>query len=352
VSEVKKMRDIYDALKNWLREDEPLAIATVVTTWGSSPRSVGSKMAVRADGAMLGSVSGGCVESAVAETALQIIQGASPQLLEFGVADDTAWEVGLACGGSIEVFVQALNPEIFSRAGKVIESDQSFVIIYCIAGPDEDIGKQALIDADAELLSGDEEIISDIPITQLQAALGRGESHRLKTGHPSERELFFDLISAPARLVLIGGVHISIALAEIAKLMDYKTILIDPRRLFASQERFPAVDELIRMWPQEAYEQIGLDQDTAVAILTHDPKIDDPAVLGALQHNVSYVGVLGSQKTHAERLKRLRKAGCSDAELAKLHAPIGLDLGAQSPEEIALSIMAEITAARRNKLAT
>lgn len=352
MQKVMKMRDIYSTLKDWLPDNAPIVLATVVSTWGSSPRVVGSNMAVRSDGTMVGSVSGGCVEGAVTETALQVIGGAPPQLLKFGVADDTAWEVGLACGGSIEVFVQPLNREIMSAAGKLIDSDQSFALVSCIKGPETDIGKQALLDMEATFLAGDEGIISDITEADLQQAMRRGESGRLNARLSQERELFIDVVRSPARLVMIGGVHISIVLAEIAKLLGYKTIVVDPRRLFASESRFPAVDELLQMWPQEAYGQIGLDRETAVAILTHDPKIDDPAVLGALEDKVFYIGVLGSQRTHEKRLERLRNAGCSDEQLARLHAPIGLDLGAQSPEEIALAIMAEITAARKGKLNT
>jgi xanthine dehydrogenase accessory factor len=343
------MRDIIDQLESWVANEESIAIATVVSTWGSSPRKVGSKMAVRSDGTMIGSVSGGCVEGAVAEAAMKILEGTPPQLLKFGVSDETAWDVGLACGGSIEVFVQKLDEEILTKAASQIKSNQTIGLISLIKGPEHAIGKQLLIGLDANVLAGNIAFLKDLPEVTLQAALDKGESGRLETGTAAGRKTYFlDVVSAPRKLVMIGGVHISIALAEMAKTLGFETIVIDPRRLFASDERFPDVDILIQSWPLEAYEQVSLDRETAVAVLTHDPKIDDPAIIGALEMPVFYIGVLGSRKTHAKRVKRLQKAGINNQQLKRLHAPIGLNIGAQSPEEIALSILAEITTAQHN----
>ena len=342
------MRDIIDVLETWIAGDEPVATATVVSTWGSSPRKSGSKMAVRGDGTMTGSVSGGCVEGAVAETAMQVLEGAPPQLLKFGVSDETAWDVGLACGGSIEVFVQKLNATLFREAAKRIRSDQSLALVTQIEGAGNKVGKQLLIDRDGKPLAGDESMLDDPVQDAVRQAFRGGLSGRLDLGS-MDMAVFMDLMPAPRRLVMIGGVHISIALAGMAKTLGFKTIVVDPRRLFASHERFPEVDHLIPSWPQEAYEQIVLDHETAVAVLTHDPKIDDPALLGALASPAFYIGVLGSRKTHNRRLGRLKEAGVNDEQLARLHAPIGLDIGAQSPEEIALSILAEITAAQRQE---
>lgn len=307
-------------------------------------------MAVRADGSMVGSVSGGCVEGAVADTAMQIINGADPQLLKFGVTDDTAWDVGLACGGSIEVFVQLVDRKLFNQAIRLIDRQQTFGMLTCIQGSEGDQGKQVLLDNKGSPVAGQAELVHDLSPEALGSAIARGVPNRLEDPSSPERALFLDVISAPKKLILVGGVHISIALAKIAKQLRFRTIVVDPRRLFASDERFPDVDQLLRDWPMEAYEQIGLDRETAIAVLTHDPKIDDPAVVGALEHPVFYIGVLGSRSTHAKRLERLRKAGCDEQQLARLHAPIGLNIGAQSPEEIALSIMAEIIAAENDAL--
>lgn len=340
------MRDIIDVLEAWIDSGEPVVTATVVSTWGSSPRKSGSKMAVRGDGTMIGSVSGGCVEGAVAETAMQVLEGAPPQLLKFGVSDETAWGVGLACGGSIEVFVQKLDAPVFRAAANHIRSDQSLAILTQIEGAGDEVGRQLLIGRDGKPLAGDESILDDPLQDVIGRAFQRGQSARLDLG-AKDSAIFIDLMPAPRRLVMIGGVHISIALAGMAKTLGFKTIVVDPRRLFASAERFPDVDLLIPSWPQDAYEQIVLDHETAVAVLTHDPKIDDPAIIGALDSPAFYIGVLGSRKTHNRRLGRLKEAGIDDEQLARLHAPIGLDIGAQSPEEIALSILAEITASQR-----
>jgi xanthine dehydrogenase accessory factor len=344
------MRDIIDTINDWMSDQRPIAIATVVSTWGSSPRQSGSKMAVRADGTMVGSVSGGCVEGAVTTAALDIIEGADPQLLKFGVPDDTAWDVGLACGGSIEVFVQMLDRELFIQAAKLIDLQKTFAMITCIEGSDGECGEQVLIDSAGAFVAGQAELLEDLHHGALISALERGGSGRLDITSLPGRAFFIDVISPPKKLILVGGVHISIALANIAHQLGYRTIVVDPRRLFATDERFPAVDQLLRAWPLEAYQQIGLDRETAIAVLTHDPKIDDPAVIGALEHPVFYIGVLGSRKTHASRLERLRQAGCDEQQLDRLHAPIGLHIGAQSPEEIALSIMAEIVAAEHSAL--
>lgn len=344
------MRDILDTLERWNSAGDDIALATVVSTWGSSPRKAGSKMAVRPDGTMVGSVSGGCVEGAVTETALQVIQGDPPRLLKFGVSDETAWEVGLACGGSIEVFVHKLDREILKQAARLIHQESTVALLTCIEGAGDRSGSQLLLNSEGDPVAGDRDLLAGRVIDAVREALTSGSSVRLNQEPGSDCQLFLDVIPAPSKLVMIGGVHISIALAEMARVLGYKTIIVDPRRSFASDERFPGVDLLIQSWPQDAYAQIALDNETAVAVLTHDPKIDDPAILGALDQPVFYLGVLGSRRTHAKRMERLKQAGCSEEQLVRLHAPIGLDIGARSPEEIALSIMAEITSARHGRI--
>ncbi len=305
------MRDILSTLEQWIAQNESIALATVIQTWGSSPRKTGAKMGITASGKICGSVSGGCVEGAVADVAQKVLQTRVPQLLHFGVADETAWEVGLACGGSLDVFVQPLDVKVFDEIRQRLNDEKSFAVVTTIKG--EDIGKVEI-----------------------------REDKRLKI----EDEGFVEVVSPPPQLVMVGGVHIAIALASIAKTLNYRTIVIDPRRAFGNQERFPYVDVVMQVWCDEAFEKIKINDSTAIAFLTHDPKIDDQGLKIALASEAFYVGALGSKKTHEERKKRLVSGGVTEKQLSRLHAPIGINIGAQSPEEIALSIMAEIVAAR------
>lgn len=342
------MRELIDQISNWYARGERVALATVVSTWGSSPRPVGSLMAVASSGQIAGSVSGGCVEAVVAEKALAILAGASPELLQFGVSDETAWGVSLACGGSIEVFVAGLNKIDFDRLTPLIEQNIPFIFATVLTGPGESPGKIFLVDEDGIVEQSHElEPVTDWIASQANELLTDRTPRRVTLENSPGIELFINLYQPPDRLVIIGGVHIAIALAKLAKELGYETIIVDPRRLFASEERFPGVDRLIQSWPQEALAEVGLTASTAVAVLTHDPKIDDPAIIAALQSPAYYIGVLGSRRTHAARVERLRAAGVAEEAITTLHAPIGLDLGGQSPEEVALSILAEIVASRR-----
>ena len=340
------MRDISQTLDRWLEASQPVALATVIQTWGSSPRGIGAKMAVTAAGEIAGSVSGGCVEGAVAETALQVLDTRQPRLLHFGVADETAWEVGLACGGQIDVFVIPLDADFYQLWRAALAQESAFAIASVLSGLPGESGKALIVRPDGsnegELVSGQAEVVQ----AALQA-LQAGQSDRVTLPHA---EVFCEVYLPASTLVMIGGVHIAIALAALAKNLGYRTIVVDPRRAFGSQARFPQVDQLIQAWPDEALEQIKLDASCAVAMLTHDPKLDDPALKVALPSPAFYVGALGSRKTQAARRERLLAEGVDPALLAKLHGPIGLDIGAQTPEEIALAILAEVVAARHRKL--
>ena len=337
------MREIVNQIAEWFDLDLQVALATVVSTWGSSPPPVGSTMAVSSRSGIAGSVSGGCVEGAVVEAALEVLQGAPARMLHFGVADETAWGVGLACGGSIEVFVTQLAEDIFHDLRSSIQSDKTPILATLTAGPDEEIGRTQLW---VDEIPGEVRTI----LRQDEILLPLDRPARIRAGCMSQQEWFLNPITPAPRLIIIGGVHISVALVAFAKAIGYETILIDPRRLFASSERFPNVDRLIQRWPEEALQEVGLHASTAVAVLTHDPKIDDPAVITALSSPAFYIGVLGSRKTHAKRLERLRAAGIDEKTLDRLHAPIGVDIAAQTPEEIALSIMAEIIAKRNRDM--
>ena len=305
-------------------------------------------MALTRGGQIAGSVSGGCVEGAGVEAGTQGLKTGRSQLLHFGVADETAWSVGLACGGSIEVFVQPLDASLYTAIHQAIEIDRLAATATVIRGPAELLGREMLVheDGTSDGTLGDR--LDGPAMAAVRAAMiaGRPERLTLPDLAPEPIEIFIDVMQPSPTLILVGGVHIAIALTAIAKTLGYRTIVIDPRRAFGSEARFPHVDRLIQAWPDDAFKQVVLTRSTAVAMLTHDPKIDDPALKIVLPSQVFYVGALGSRKTQEKRQRRLREAGLSEAQLARLQGPIGLDIGAKTPEEIALSVMAEIVAAR------
>jgi xanthine dehydrogenase accessory factor len=338
------MKEVLSDIDQWRTEDDaPIALATVIETWGSAPRKVGAKMAVRPDGAMAGSVSGGCVEGAVVEAANETLAGGRPQLLEFGVADETAWEVGLACGGHIKVWVEPLDTAVYPFIRQLITNEQAGACVTILAGPAELVGRKMAFDADGRS-------VGNLGVKELEDA-SRTAVQKLNLAQrvqlSEEVEAFVDVYRPAPTLVMVGGVHIAVALTSIAKALGYRTIVVDPRRAFGSQARFPHVDELIQAWPEQAFLQIEVTGDTAVALLTHDPKIDDPALHIVLKSNAFYIGALGSNKTHAKRKQRLSDHGFDAATIDRIHGPIGLDIGADNPEEIALSVMAEIVKAYR-----
>lgn len=341
------MRDILSDLENWHASDgQPIALATVIQTWGSSPRRAGAKMAITPDGKIAGSVSGGCVEGAVFDTGVEVLKTNRPQLLHFGVADETAWEVGLACGGSIDIFVQPLASETFNRLRSVITEERPAVNINVVRGPDELLGKELLLRDDGVVTGNISDELNPQALEVAKEALANGESRRVMLNE--DVEIFAEVILPPSTLIAVGGVHITIALMSLAKTLGYRTVVVDPRSAFGNETRFPNVDQLIPFWPQEAFGQIPITRSTAIAMLTHDPKLDDPALKIALTSDAFYVGALGSKTTQAKRRQRLLDEGLSEAQLDRLHGPIGLELGAGTPEEIAMSIMAEIVAVRND----
>jgi xanthine dehydrogenase accessory factor len=297
----------------WRDGGHGVALATVVATWGSSPRPAGSQLVVRDDGVHQGSVSGGCIEGAVIEEALAVIEGGPARLLSYGVTNDRAWEVGLSCGGTVEVHVAPL-PEVL---------DQLLA----------DRAAQRPVALVTNLKTGEAELVHD------HQALREDRSRRTEG-------VFVQVHNPPHRLIIVGAVHIAQALVQMAQIAGYRVILIDPRGAFASGERFADL-AIIDEWPDKALSDLAPDARCAVVTLSHDPKLDDPALAVALRSEAFYIGCLGSRRTHAKRLERLAGLGFAADETARLHGPVGLDIGAQSPVEIALSIMAEITRARR-----
>lgn len=335
------MLDIMQSVEAWLADDENIAIATVTRTWGSAPRREGSKLAVKTDLAMTGSVSGGCIEGAVIEEALDSLKKNTPHLLSFGVADDTAWEVGLTCGGRINVFVEGLDKEWWSLVKERSGNNLSTTTITVLDG--DLVGEKALFDGQNNIL---------YQTVQLKEKHITAFVEIAKTTHRSGQitwestELMVDVLNPRPHLIIIGGVHIAIPLQSIANLMGFRVSIIDPRRAFATDERFPEVDTISHEYPTKALAKLGLDKDTYLAVLTHDPKIDDQALTTTLPAGLPYIGVLSSRKTHEKRRSRLLEAGISDELIQQIQTPIGVDLGGRTPEEIALGIMAEIIAVR------
>jgi xanthine dehydrogenase accessory factor len=322
--------DILRKAQEWKEAGRDVALATVVETWGSAPRPVGSHLVIDSKGNFLGSVSGGCVEGDVITEALDVIAMGGQQMLEFGVADEMAWRAGLSCGGRIRVYVQSIDAD---RADRLAAFNAERAMRRpCILVTNIASGKQRLVRA-ADV---DSEPMADI----LKERLRLGKSGIVEWGG---EELFLRVETPPVRLVVIGAVHVSQMLAPIVSLAGFDMIIIDPRNAFATPERFPGV-QLITEWPEVALASLHLDHYTAMVLLTHDPRIDDQGLTEALRADCFYIGALGSRKTHANRLERMRAKGFGDAVLKRIHAPIGLDIGAVSPAEIAVSIAGEIIA--------
>ena len=344
------MRDILPELDKWRTDAarESIALATVVQTWGSSPRRAGAKMALTPEGKITGSVSGGCVEGAVYEIGVDALKANRPQLVHFGVADETAWEVGLACGGSIDIFVKPLDLKFFEALRSILVEEKPAVLATVIRGPDALLGREMLVEENGNVTGSFGAELDAQAIALGRETLSAGESRRAQLNE--DTEVFLEAILPPPTLIAVGGVHITIALMSLAKILGYRTVVVDPRSAFGNEERFPNVDRLIQRWPDEAFHEIPLTRSTAVAMLTHDPKLDDPALQIALPSPAFYVGALGSKTTQSKRRQRLLENGLTEEQLNRLHGPIGLEIGAGTPEEIAMSIMAEVVAARNHAL--
>ncbi len=316
--------DIPETALNWHREGIGAALATVVETWGSAPRRVGAQLAVGGDGRIEGSVSGGCVEGAVIVEALEALEAGAHRVLEFGVSDEDAFAVGLACGGTIRVLVEPVGTAL----------------------------PEALLAELVEARARREALAYEVNVETGARRLVRGghpERMRMdRSGFEPDGQTFVAVHNPALRLIVVGAVHIAQALVPMARIAGYDPVLIDPRDAFGSAERFPG-ETILKDWPDEAVAALGLDPRTALVLLTHDPKLDDPALMAALTADVFYIGALGSTRTHAKRVARLTAAGFSEAQIARIHAPIGLDIGAAGPAEIAVSILAEITAVLRGR---
>jgi xanthine dehydrogenase accessory factor len=318
------MRDVLDDVLHWLKAQDPVALATVISTWGSAPRPAGSRMAISRSGGIAGSVSGGCLEGEVFEQAQSILNGAPPQVFHYGVSDDLAWTVGLSCGGEVDVLVEPLS-DVHRRLIEALQAEQPVVLE---TGLLERPGARRLLPA------GDPQAIA-----------------LLDAEVPERRDGWFrEPFPRPHELIIVGGSHVAIPLTRLAKELGFRVTIIDARAKFADRERFPRADRVIQAWPDDALGSLTVDASTYIVVLTHDPKFDDPAIRAALHGGARYVGAIGSRKTHRERVQRLIESGVDPAALARVHAPIGLDIGARTAEETALAILAEIVAVHHGRV--
>lgn len=343
------MFDILDTVDNWLSEGKSVALATVVETWGSSPRQAGAKMAITSDMAMIGSVSGGCVETAVVQEALESLADGKPRLLHYGISDDTAWNVGLACGGKMSVFVELLDKTWWTAATEAARQNRAAITISVIEG--QFAGQKVLLSSTQDVAYAHPDLSPELCGALVQAVKAPIERRRPERTWIAEMDVLIDVHRPYPRLVIIGGAHVAMALKDFAHMLGFRVYVVDPRSAFATKERFPDVVSISTEYPDKALAAMELDADTFVAVLTHDPKIDDPALRTALPSPAPYVGVLSSKRNHQGRIERLSKAGVAPALIERIHTPIGLDIGAKTPEEIALSIIAEIVKVRSEQTA-
>ena len=341
------MREVFAEIETWRKKGKSIAIATNVRKDGASLRPLGAKMAMTTGGEIAGSVTGGCIESAVYEQAQAVIHGGAPRLVRYGVPDDERpWEIGLSCGSSLEVFVESLeSPQwraLYPALKTCLDDNQLAAVGTVIAGAG--LGNKIMVWPDGRTLGS----LGSAALDAEAADWVRERMRIQESGWMSfgASEVFADVLPPPARLIIIGAVHIAMPLVTLAKTLGYRAIVIDPRQAFATRERFPHADELITEWPSDTLEKLRPDESTYVVVISHDEKLDNPALKVALSTPARYVGVLGARKNIGKRFAALRELGVTDEQLSRLHAPIGMRLGAVSPEEIALSILAAMVAAK------
>ena len=368
------VRDILAQIEKWWDAGETFGLATVVRTFHSAPREPGAALAVSAGGEVIGSVSGGCVEGAVYELAQQVCQTGQPVLQTYGISDDTALSVGLTCGGIIEIFVEPVSKERFPELGDVaaaIKAAQPVAVTTVIAGPGRAGARRVILGrTDREAGAGGENGASAAngkggPVRAAWGTLGAGErldqavdddargmlaqgltavrhygEHGERRG--DELSVFVQSFAPPPQMLVFGAIDFAAAVARAGKFLGYHVIVCDARPVFATRARFPDADEVVVDWPHRYLARTPVDERTVICVLTHDPKFDVPVLEVALRTPAGYIGAMGSRRTHEDRLARLREAGLAEDELARLRSPIGLDLGARTPEETAVSVAAEL----------
>ena len=321
------MRELLPDLERWRARGERVALARVVATRRSAPRPVGSKLAISEGGELAGSVSGGCVENEVYEAAREVLRGGEPRLLTYGISDDLALSIGLPCGGEIDVWVDEPDPDLLERLAEVVRRDDRAVVL-------------------TDLESGTQRLLGEGEDEHADSLIRGGHS---KIVELDGRRVFADVFGPPPRLLVYGAVDTAEALCAAAKAIGWHTTVADARGKFATRERIPSADELIVAWPEETLAQVQPDHATAIVVLTHDDKFDVPLLVGALSGEAFYVGALGSRRNQERRRERLLEAGVDEGALDRISGPAGLDVGAHSPAETAISILAEIMAVRAGR---
>jgi xanthine dehydrogenase accessory factor len=356
------MRDLLPHLERWRSEGEQIALATVVRVRGSAPRFEGARLAVTRSGRMAGSVSGGCVETDVYERARSVLDDGRAVVVTYGAADELGLEVGLACGGSIDVLIEPLGSDDAHVAWHRAVAAGTPVVHAVATGPDALRGRAVTFIAGGPV----PDVVAAVPIARTVGGIapelarkiasiagkmlgGQGWSWPELPWRGETAEIFIESFKPPPRLFVVGATHTAIPLCRIAKEVGFEVTVIDAREVFATEERFPDADALVRAWPDEAFEKVELTSDCHVVALTHDPKFDLPALSLALRSKAGYIGALGSRATHARRRAQLQELGFGEAELARIRTPVGLDIGGLTPEEVALSIVAEMVATRRGR---
>ena len=331
------MREVRDDIHRWLARGDRVALATVVATRRSAPRPIGAKLAISAGGELAGSVSGGCVENEVYEVAREVLVDGPPRLLSYGISDDLALSVGLPCGGEIDVFVEEVRSPLIERLLQVVESGERAIMLTVLEGPDAGAG--VLVTEDGERVGNAAEEVAE----RAPELIRHGRSGIVEA---AGRKVFADVYGPPPRLLIYGAVDTAEALSRAARDIGWQPIVADARARFATSERLPSAQEIVVAWPEEALARVRPDHATAVVILTHDDKFDVPMIVGALETDAFYIGALGSRRNQERRRKRLLEAGVDEAAIDRVSGPCGLDIGAQTPAETALSILAEILAVR------
>ncbi len=311
------MKDLVPTIRRWQSSGREVALARVLSTWGSAPRRPGAWMGISDHGDIVGSVSGGCVEGAVRETALEILDGASARIVEFGIDNAAAWTVGLSCGGKLEVVIQRFPDSISNELMAGLESGTPMTWIFDLASGENELGLE--VDTGAPAMEQvDTRIIQRIP--------------------------------RPPTIIIVGGADIAVHLVQLGHQAGFETVLIDPRSVFTDPDRFPIrPTRLHTKWPQEVLPELSLDHNSFAVLLTHDPKIDDPALALLFESDIRYIGALGGRKTQKARRERLASQGHTETDIARIHGPVGLKIGAATPTEIAISILAEIIEVKNSR---
>jgi xanthine dehydrogenase accessory factor len=354
------MREVIDRLAQWWHDGHTVAVGTVVRTWKSAPRLPGATMLVGPGGEAVGSVSGGCVEAAVYAVAEDVRGGGAPRLEHYGVSDDDAFAVGLTCGGTIDVFVDRVSKTTFPGLGglaEAVSSNRPVALVTIVAGPRTPpdtlgtLGTHVILTTDALVGTLGSDRLDAAVANDARGLLDQGRTAVLRYGPNGERRrdelsIFVQSFVPRPRMLVFGAIDFAAAVARVGAFLGYRVTVCDARPTFATPARFPDADEVIVGWPHQYLAETVVDDRTVICVLTHDPKFDVPLLEQALGTSAAYIGAMGSRRTHDDRLNRLRERGVGEQQLARLAAPIGLDIGARTPEETAISVAAEIVAAR------